>query len=441
MSYLFALLLVPLVGAVGLAVDYSSSLYAKNRLDASAMAAAATAANSARIALQRTGSVLNGQDSDAFNEGKRRGVATFVAHSTKVPGFISAPTINLTRSGQILTSTVAYAAVTPTTFGQLFGVTNVSISGSSSAIATIEDSPPNGYVIQESFEKMSLQGNPWNVVSSYNGWTVASGAGLEIDSACTFLCPAPDGNQVAQLDSYNNSAITKKIYLPPGQYELRYFYLAAFNNPVYMPVWICGSQDSDVDWANAKDDWGYAQTNKISVYLDPAMGTTSAPLTWSYAEGGAVGQNLLDSCVSSGYKWIERSVPITVNAAGNYWLTFTALGASDGVGGAIDNIRLCVNSCPGTVQENFYWSAYSLFFAESFDGAAPPFNVTDGNTTSYSQHVTLDRSGVNLLWSRPMAGWTTYPQDQIPWIQTVSRGRVRSNSAVKPQIRWLRVAS
>lgn len=410
---LTALLAVPVAGAVGLAIDYGHALYEKQRLDTAAAAAAATGANSARFAYQQSGATFANEDAAAFVEGRTRAAAAFSAHSESVGGVAvsGTPSVTVSRSGSVVSASVNYSASVPTTLGNLFGFRTIGISGRAAASATVvQSTPSSSYVLQETFETVPspMQNGTWGVYQNYNGWTT-TGSGVEIDQDCTTACNTPEGRNSAELDSNGNSAMSKLVTLAAGKYELRYWCYSRVDNPYYDPAWVCGSTDADVDWSNdTSNGWG-ALTNKIGVYLDPSSGSTPN-LSWSNAQSGYVGSNLIESCAWSGQKWIERSVSINVVAPGAYWLTFTALGANDTFGGLLDNIRLCQGSCSGTPRENFPWAANTLLFVENFTNSSPGFLYRNGS------NVILDASGQATGWSQPMAGWTTWPLDQMDWL-------------------------
>ena len=167
------------------------------------------------------------------------------------------------------------------------------------------------------------------------------------------------------------------------------------------PVWICGSEPVDVEWANslASSTGSRNQTNRIGVYFDVA----SSDIQPSVFVPGI--NNLVDVCVSSGHKWVERSVKITVNAPGYFWLTFQAEGQSDSVGGLIDDIRLCKNTCPGALSDDFPWTANQLLFSDGFETPA------NAGATKYDR--TLDTSGTNTGWPLLPPGWTTHSANQV----------------------------
>lgn len=224
---------------------------------------------------------------------------------------------------------------------------------------------------------------------------------MEVSLASSYATdPAPFSSPFAiELDSFQNSSASQKVYLNAGAYEVRYFFNERIAYSEYSPAWLCGSRSSDVDWANAQQDqWG-AQTNRIAFYFDPAFNDTP-PANLTPAT-----HNLIDVCVVSGGKWIERTIKVTVNTPGYFWLTMQAEGASDRYGGVVSDIRLCKTACPGAQIESFPWTAGAVLFNDNF--------TTPSGSSSLWTERTLDASGENLGWTRLPAGWTTWPINQV----------------------------
>ena len=173
---------------------------------------------------------------------------------------------------------------------------------------------------------------------------------------------------------------------------------------MYLPTPVCGSASKDVEWVNASSSNGAvgAQTNRIGVYLDLAS-TEDPPAVFS--------ENLIDACLVSHNKWIERSVKISVTTPGNYWLVFQAEGASDGWGGVLNNIRFCKKNCPGAaVADTFPWPQNTLLFKDNF---TLPSGIS---AHDYIKNHWLNVSGeatAASLWQNVPDGWTTTPINQI----------------------------
>ena len=123
-AVIFALSLVPIIGMIGLGVDYSSALARKARLDAAADAAAVSAITAARDYITSNGSseAEPNLTNDAIAAGKTQGAKTFSLDAAADTNTLSAtPSVTLTRVGQTITSTVSYNAASPPSLGGLLG--------------------------------------------------------------------------------------------------------------------------------------------------------------------------------------------------------------------------------------------------------------------------------------------------------------------------------
>ena len=151
---------------------------------------------------------------------------------------------------------------------------------------------------------VGLSGNSWGVFSNIDGWSTLSGPGIEIQR--NTVVNAESGNQYVELDSNSNSAMYQAISgLSVGQtYNLDFWYHTRTNN---------GGND-----------------NGINVY-------------WGNAAPGNLQLAISDLVSSQTYNWIEYSTNLVATAETMY-LTFSAEGLSNSLGGFIDNASL--NSVP-----------------------------------------------------------------------------------------------
>ena len=151
---------------------------------------------------------------------------------------------------------------------------------------------------------VGLSGHSWGVFSSIDGWTTLSGPGIEVQR--NTVVNAESGNQYVELDSNSNSAMYQAISgLSIGQtYSLDFWYHTRTNN---------GDND-----------------NGINVY-------------WGDTTPGNLQLEISDLVSSQTYSWIEYSTNLVATAETMY-LTFSAEGLSNSLGGFIDNASL--NSVP-----------------------------------------------------------------------------------------------
>ncbi len=125
-AILIALLILPMIGVVGLAVDFGRLSWIKGKMDVAADSAALLTASAAANAWQAN-------DQNAIAEGIAAGQKRFSAQSSDQPVTEAAANVGLTRNGGLFTSTVTYTAEVPMTFMRAFGFDTMPISSSSSA--------------------------------------------------------------------------------------------------------------------------------------------------------------------------------------------------------------------------------------------------------------------------------------------------------------------
>ena len=139
-AVIFAMSLVPVIGIVGLGLDYSGALARKARLDAAADAAAVSAIAAARDFITSHGSTEAEPNlsNDAIAAGKAQGSKTFSLDAAADAGTLAtSPNVAVARVGQTITSTVSYSAASPTSFGGLFGVRSFPLGSSAGSSLTL----------------------------------------------------------------------------------------------------------------------------------------------------------------------------------------------------------------------------------------------------------------------------------------------------------------
>jgi hypothetical protein len=351
---------------------------------------------------------------------------------------------------------VSLSANVPTTLMRVVGFTTIPVAATSHCYDSPDAIPPatpSGNLLEEGFEATDGQGytfyqiaghpytSPTNTFvpqATYTGaggtaW-YATGYCLETDAAGIISASVPEGSRSAELDCDNgsgsagNSAISTKAYLPVGNYELRFFYRSRVDYPNYVPDYLCGSSASDLTWANDTNSSGgpvanALRTNQMNVYLD--LDSSGAPPMHTTMLGGQqlAGSNLVDMCVYS-KTWVERSVRVFANSPGFYWLTFAADGLSDSYGAQVDYIRLCPQTCTGTLQDNYpsTWLAANnggvnkVLFRDTFD--SPTYAATSGCTqcaTNGNMNNSVGTSGTaSSGWPNLAAsGWATGPYNNM----------------------------
>lgn len=131
----FAIAVIPLLTAVGAAVDYSTAMRIKSKLQSAADAASVGAiatGSPAYVAAGQMGSTgpITAGNTDATN--------IFNANISGVTGFnnlVITPSVNKTNTS--ITSTVSFSADVPTAFMELIGYQKITVSGSSQAAGSL----------------------------------------------------------------------------------------------------------------------------------------------------------------------------------------------------------------------------------------------------------------------------------------------------------------
>lgn len=172
------------------------------------------------------------------------------------------------------------------------------------APASLAGSAPTAPVVifSDSFEDPENTQN-WQVYDDFGDWSTTEGAGIEIQTSGVVV-DAFDGNQYVELDSYNNSTMTRMLTnLGTGTYELTWYYQPRTN------------REGD---------------NGIEVALENSSG----------AGVNLVGDVSVDMPRMSTTDWDEMTTLFSLSTAGTYALSFSAVGTSNSFGGFIDLVTL-----------------------------------------------------------------------------------------------------
>ena len=189
-AILTGLCALPLIGIMGLAIDYSLALLTKSRLDAAADAAAIAAITKAQSVILANG----GQDGDYQAEGAAQGQAAFKANLGAM-SFAEAPTptVSVLRSGQNITANVSYATSNQTQFGSIFGVKTGSVSGRISSVLSMKKYV-NIYLLVDTSNSMGIGASTQDMTALYN------------KTGCVFGCHVPAGGaQTNEVVAHQNN--------------------------------------------------------------------------------------------------------------------------------------------------------------------------------------------------------------------------------------------
>jgi len=184
-----ALLMVPLVGCAGLALDYAHALSLRTELytaaDAAAVGSISEKSDAVAAAMTMKG---NGTISIAKTDARSIFFSQMSGELTSVPVNLS---IDVTKTANKLNSTVTFSASVPTTFMHVLGQDSITVSGTATAeyqTASFMDF----YILLDNTPSMGVAATPTDVSK------------LEAKTGCAFACHQMD-------KSVNNYTIAKDL--------------------------------------------------------------------------------------------------------------------------------------------------------------------------------------------------------------------------------------
>jgi hypothetical protein len=406
-----ALALIPLAALTGVAIDFGMAFVMRQRLDAVAQSALASA-----LAQSRSLRDVRFDAGVEEMESKGRGRADLVFNAQKPQLRDIRTTFTLQGSGAAneFNARVTYAASVNTVFLRFVGLPELEIDGQASTVWTVRDS-----LIDDKFDapQFDLAAAGRKAFAAPAGWAASAPRNLiQLAAAARYEGPPPpEGVKVVvELDTPDgNVAISKKFAAEPGAHQLRYWYRDRAKVDRLAPAWLCGTREEDVEWLSARDSSAAGDTNRMSVYLSTDV--KDAPPSATALNASA----RVDSCYTSGYRWIQRTVKIDILTRGDYWLTFRGEGRADATGAAIANVLLCREPCrddgalpPPTA--NLPWNPGEMIFEDRFraadaGGAAPGWIVWPGGAGKLSTsqgalsgYVELDTPSGDAFENRKM---------------------------------------
>lgn len=404
-AILFGLLAAPVVGATGVGIDYTRAISYRIQMEKAANAASLSAVDTARAIMM---SDANAKREEVIAAAQERAQRVFAARAPVHFEAVMNAEIEVSRVGNTISATATFTSNVPTLFSNVVGMHSIGVQGGATVRGTLGSNAgttgsddPN-IVLKENFTngvgEFERAGN-WGLRKDYNDWRTPSGA-IEIgdiERAYKAERPPSGSTNALELDSNKNTGISRKIFLSSGKYDLRYWIRNRVPFTDFDPAWMCNNGTETIAIPGQAN---YGETNRVETYLDVALNDTApsglTPRT----------HNIIDVCIVTGGRWIERQFTITVRTPGFFWLTFEAKGKSDSYGSIITDILLCKDACKDEPVDNFPWEKNALLFSDSFE--------TQTGSGVWSER-TLDNSGTNHGWPRLPTGWTTWPENQIDY--------------------------
>ena len=202
---LTGLIMVPLIGSVGLAIDFGRALEAKSYLDAAADAAvlAAVSEKSAAVAkamkMAEDGTVAIA-DTEAKKIFKSQLSARYGDNMEGLSSLLIDVKLELVKSDGVVTSRLKYAATLPTTFTRILGNDEMAISGQATA-AYLIPSFLDFYMLLDNTPSMGV-GATADDVAKLEAATKNGSDGKGKDANCAFACHIVSTSGVADKNSY-----------------------------------------------------------------------------------------------------------------------------------------------------------------------------------------------------------------------------------------------
>lgn len=135
----FALALVPLIGLIGVSVDFVRGINYRTHFDRAVDAATLTAVATARDYISSNPNNETNPTASALTLGQTRGMAAFRANAGPILTSLPlTPDLTVTRTGNVVTAAATYASTYSSPFSKVFSdVTAIAVSGKSSSSLTL----------------------------------------------------------------------------------------------------------------------------------------------------------------------------------------------------------------------------------------------------------------------------------------------------------------
>ncbi|QRE73038.1 pilus assembly protein TadG-related protein [Methylobacterium aquaticum] len=288
-AILFGLSLIPLIGLVGLAVDYGIAITDRTRLDRAADAAALAAVVTAK-AYAAAHSGESGMMAAALAAGSKQAVNTFNVNAGNVPlatVTMQTPQVSSSANGLTITASITYTATINNSFSKIFLVPTTTMTNTATASVDLP-SYLDFYLMVDVSGSMGLPATPtgmtqlasvnYDMYSDYQqgcqfachfpgntGWGLAAGKiQLRSDAVNNAVC--------ALLQRASNQAVT-------NQYRIGFY---PFVNQLATLAALSGDLGSLKTTAQCASPWPLAFTNLLDTGAtqlyspgDPTTGTGS----------------------------------------------------------------------------------------------------------------------------------------------------------------------
>jgi Flp pilus assembly protein TadG len=391
-AIIFALSALPLVSAVGCVIDYSYASMIKTKLQAAADAATlATVSNNSPI----VATAKNMTGSGNVTGGATYAQNFFSSDTTAFSGVTYSASVS--KSGQAITAAVTFSDQVPTAFMKIFGYSNMTVSGSSTASFTLP-TYINFYLMLDVSGSMSFP----STTAEQNRLLAVNPDNLGLyPNGCQFAChfTAQNGCGQSNQGPYPPVGTTRHpgTNPSPGGYCQGFIISRLGTTPVSFASGTTNTTNGNsVNWTNTPvstcatagttsciqlraDAVGYA----VTALLSQANTTETNDGVTNQFQVGLYPfiQNL---CTASANSSNSCSVGLTTNLTGN-----TITNFATGLANLLDTGQNATLGSGGTHFENALNSMNSLITSVGTGSSAAPlpyvFMVTDGSQDYQTQ--------------------------------------------------------
>jgi Flp pilus assembly protein TadG len=174
-AVIFALALLPIMSAVGCTVDYSRATQLRSKLQSAADAASVGSIARTAPAFIAAGTMTS---DGSIQSGVTDAQNIFDANMTGVTGYtLNSRTPTVTKSGSVVTSTIAFSASVPTMFMGVIGKTSITVTGTSTSTANMPQYI-DFYLLLDNSPSMGVAATPADVTTMVN----------HTSDQCAFAC-------------------------------------------------------------------------------------------------------------------------------------------------------------------------------------------------------------------------------------------------------------
>lgn len=205
-AMIFGLSLLPLLGAVGLAIDFGNVMAARTKAQMATDAAVLQAAGVARD-LIKTGDGSPSATTAAITDAKKRAAALFKAHADQSKLSNATFAIDIVRTGQTISASGSFAITSTNYFGPLFNQDTFRSTGTADSSASLPNYS-DVYIAVDVSQSMGIASTQAGMNTLYNA-RIKKTNGTTAQTSCVFGCHAVENDNAESME-----AVAKRNNVP-----------------------------------------------------------------------------------------------------------------------------------------------------------------------------------------------------------------------------------